>query len=42
MCKSCSINDQVGFEIQRTGHMMSRRLEARVKAEGVDEVTLTH
>ena len=42
MCKSCSINDQVGFEIHRTGHMMSRRLEARVKAEGVDEVTLTH
>ena len=42
MCKSCSINDQVGFEIQRTGHMMSRRLEARVKAVGVDEVTLTH
>ena len=37
-----SINEQVGFEIHRTEHMMSRRLEARVKAEGVDEVTLTH
>ena len=42
MCKSCSINDQVGFEIHRTGHMMSRRLEAGVKAEGIDEITLSH
>ena len=37
-----SINEQVGFEIHRTEHMMSRRLEAGVKAEGVDEITLSH
>lgn len=37
-----SINDQVGFEIHRTEHMMSRRLEAAVKAEGIDEITLSH
>ena len=37
-----SINEQVGFEIHRTGHMMSRRLEAGVKAEGIDEITLSH
>ena len=37
-----SINEQVGFEIHRTEHMMSRRLEAGVKAEGIDEITLSH
>lgn len=37
-----SIDDQVGFEIHRTAHMMSRRLEAGVKSQGIDEVTLTH
>lgn len=37
-----SINDQVGFEIHRTAHMMSRRLEAGVKSQGIDEMTLTH
>ncbi len=37
-----SINDQVGFEIHRTAHMMTRRLEAGVKAQGIDEVTLPH
>ena len=37
-----SINEQVGFEIHRTAHMMSRRLEAGVKAEGIDEITLSH
>lgn len=42
MCKPHSISDQVGFEIHRTEHMISRKLEVRVKAEGVDEVTLTH
>lgn len=36
------INDQVGFEIHRTEHMMSRKLEAKVKERGIDEVTLTH
>lgn len=36
------INDQVGFEIHRTEHMMSRKLEAKVKELGIDEVTLTH
>lgn len=37
-----SINDQVGFEIHRTAHMMSRKLETAVKVQGIDEVTLTH
>ena len=37
-----SISDQAGFEIHRTDHMMSRKLEAGVKAEGIDEITLTH
>lgn len=37
-----SINDQVGFEIHRAAHMMNRRLEAGVKLQGIDEVTLTH
>lgn len=37
-----SMNDQVGFEIHRTAHMMSRKLEGRVKDRGIDEVTLTH
>ena len=37
-----SINEQVGFEMHRTEHMMSRRLEAGVKAEGIDEITLSH
>lgn len=37
-----NINDQAGFEIHRTAHMMTRKLEARVKAAGIDEVTLTH
>lgn len=36
------VNSQVGFEIHRTAHMLSRRLEARVKERGIDEVTLTH
>lgn len=36
------INNQVGFEIHRTAHMMSRRLEGNVKDRGIDEVTLTH
>jgi DNA-binding MarR family transcriptional regulator len=37
-----NINNQVGFEIHRTAHMMSRRLEGNVKDRGIDEVTLTH
>ena len=37
-----NINNQVGFEIHRTAHMMSRRLEGDVKDRGIDEVTLTH
>lgn len=37
-----SINDQVAFEIHRTAHMMARRLETRVRVQGIDEVTLTH
>ncbi len=36
------ISNQVGFEIHRTAHMMSRKLEGKVKELGVDEVTLTH
>lgn len=36
------ISDQVGFELHRTEHMMSRKLEAKVKERGIDEVTLTH
>ena len=37
-----NINNQVGFEIHRTAHMMSRRLEGNVKDRVIDEVTLTH
>lgn len=33
---------QVGFELRRTDHVLSRNLEASVKAEGVDEITLMH
>lgn len=36
------INNQAAFEIHRAAHMMSRSLEARVKDEGIDEVTLSH
>lgn len=36
------INNQAAFEIHRTAHMMTRKLEGRVKARGIDEVTLTH
>ncbi len=36
------INNQAGVEIHRTEHMMSRKLEAKVKEQGIDEVTLTH
>ena len=34
-----NINNQVGFEIHRTAHMMSRRLEGNVKDRGIDEVS---
>ena len=36
------INNQAGVEIHRTEHMMSRKLEAKVREQGIDEVTLTH
>ncbi|MCI8835750.1 MAG: MarR family transcriptional regulator [Ruminococcus sp.] len=32
----------VGFEIRRLDHMISRNLEAQVKAVGIDEITLMH
>lgn len=35
-------NNQIGCEIHRLGHIMSRNLETRVKAAGIDEVTLMH
>lgn len=35
-------SNQVGCELHRLAHMMSRNLEMRVKAEGIDEVTLMH
>lgn len=31
---------RVGFEVKRLDHLMSRCIEAGVKAEGVDEITL--
>lgn len=35
-------SNQVGCELHRLEHMMSKNLEMRVKAEGIDEVTLMH
>lgn len=31
---------RVGFEIRRLDHMISKEIEARVKEEGIDEITL--
>ena len=31
---------RVGFEVRRLNRLMSRCLEAGVKAEGIDEITL--
>lgn len=31
---------RVGFEIRRLDHMISKAIEARVKEEGIDEITL--
>lgn len=33
---------RVGFTIRRLGHVLRRNLEARVKQEGIDEITLMH
>lgn len=35
-------SNQVGCELHRLEHMMSKNLETRVKAEGIDEITLMH
>ena len=34
--------ERIGFEIRRLDHMLARSLQARVKAAGIDEVTLMH
>lgn len=34
--------ERIGFEIRRLDHMLARNLQARVKAAGIDEVTLMH
>ena len=34
--------ERIGFEIRRLDHMLARNLQARVKAAGLDEVTLMH
>lgn len=34
--------ERIGFEIRRLDHMLTRNLQARVKAAGIDEVTLMH
>lgn len=34
--------EKIGLEIRKLNHEMNRNLEMRVKAEGIDEVTLMH
>ena len=34
--------ERIGFEIRRLDHMLARNVQARVKAAGLDEVTLMH
>ena len=34
--------ERIGFEIRRLDHMLGRNLQARVKAAGLDEVTIMH